>query len=98
MTEIFRVDIANVLLKQRYHMYEVKPDLSIGTRLCFVFEENIDNGIINDIVLKIDMQNGTTCCNCIDGKCIWLNNECPQMPRQYLTCKYCKNLSLDDNN
>lgn len=55
MTEIFRVDIANVLLKRRYHICRIRPDLAIKGRLCFIFDEDIDEEMIKDIAYKINL-------------------------------------------
>ena len=58
-TEIFRVDIANVLLKKGYHINRIRPDLAIKGRLCFVFEENIDEEYIKKIAHSISLLKST---------------------------------------
>ena len=59
MTEIFRVDIANVLLKKGYHISRIRPDLAVKGRLCFVFEENIDEEYIKKIAHSISLLKST---------------------------------------
>ena len=59
MTEIFRVDIANVLLKKRYKINRIRPDLAIRGRLCFVFEEDIDEEYIKKIAHSISLLKST---------------------------------------
>ena len=59
MTEIFRLDIANVLLKKGYHINRIRPDLAIKGRLCFVFEENIDEEYIKKIAHSISSLQST---------------------------------------
>ena len=58
MTDVFRVDIANVLLKKRYHVCRIRPDLAIRGRLCFVFEEDIDEEYIKKIAHSISLLKG----------------------------------------
>ena len=59
MTEIFRVDIANVLLKKRYKINRIRPDVAIKGRLCFVFEEDIDEEYIKKIAHSINLLKST---------------------------------------
>ena len=59
MTEIFRADIANVLLKKGYHISRIRPDLAIKGRLCFVFEEDINEDYIKKIAHSISLLKST---------------------------------------
>ena len=59
MTEIFRVDIANVLLKKGYHVCRIRPDLAVKGRLCFVFEADIDEDYIEKIAHSISSLKST---------------------------------------
>ena len=59
MTDVFRADIANVLLKKRYHINRIRPDLAVKGRLCFVFEEDIDEEYIKRIAHSISLLKST---------------------------------------
>ena len=58
MTDVFRADIANVLLKKRYHINRIRPDVAIKGRLVFVFEETIDEDYIKKIAHSINLLKG----------------------------------------
>ena len=58
MVDVFRVDIANVLLKKGYHINRIRPDLAVKGRLCFVFEEDIDEDYIKKIAHSISLLKG----------------------------------------
>ena len=55
MTDVFRVDIANVLLKKRYKINRIRPDLAIKGRLVFVFDEDIDEDYIKKIAHSLSL-------------------------------------------
>ena len=59
MVDVFRVDIANVLLKKGYHINRIRPDLAVKGRLCFVFEEDIDEDYIKKIAHSISLLKST---------------------------------------
>lgn len=58
MVDVFRVDIANVLLKKGYHISRIRPDVAVNGRLVFVFEENIDEEYIKKIAHSISLLKG----------------------------------------
>lgn len=58
MTDVFRADIANVLLKKRYHINRIRPDVALKGRLVFVFEETIDEDYIKKIAHSISLLKG----------------------------------------
>ena len=58
MVDIFRLDIANVLLKKGYHITRIRPDLTVRGRLVFVFEEDIDEEYIKKIAHSISLLKG----------------------------------------
>ena len=55
MTDVFRTDIANVLLKKRYKINRIRPDLAIKGRLVFVFDEDIDEDYIKKIAHSLSL-------------------------------------------
>ena len=59
MVDIFRIDIANVLLKKRYHISRIRPDVAIKGRLVFCFEEDIDEEYIKKIAHSISLLKST---------------------------------------
>ena len=59
MTDVFRADIANVLLKKRYHINRIRPDVALKGRLVFVFEETIDEEYIKKIAHSISLLKST---------------------------------------
>ena len=59
MTDVFRADIANVLLKKRYHINRIRPDVALKGRLVFVFEETIDEDYIKKIAHSISLLKST---------------------------------------
>ena len=58
MTDVFRADIANVLLKKGYHISRIRPDVALKGRLVFVFEESIDEDYIKKIAHSINLLKG----------------------------------------
>lgn len=58
MVDIFRLDIANVLLKKGYHITRIRPDLTVRGRLVFVFEEDIDEEYIKKIAHSLSLLKG----------------------------------------
>ena len=58
MTDVFRTDIANVLLKKRYKINRIRPDLAIKGRLVFVFDEDIDEDYIKKIAHSLSLLKG----------------------------------------
>ena len=58
MTDVFRTDIANVLLKKRYHINRIRPDVALKGRLVFCFEEDIDEEYIKKIAHSISLLKG----------------------------------------
>lgn len=59
MTDVFRTDIANVLLKKRYKINRIRPDLAIKGRLVFVFDEDIDEDYIKKIAHSLSLLRST---------------------------------------
>ena len=59
MTDVFRTDIANVLLKKRYHINRIRPDVALKGRLVFCFEEDIDEEYIKKIAHSISLLKST---------------------------------------
>ena len=59
MTDVFRTDIANVLLKKRYHINRIRPDVALKGRLVFCFEEDIDEDYIKKIAHSISLLKST---------------------------------------
>ena len=59
MVDIFRIDIANVLLKKRYHINRIRPDVAIKGRLVFCFEEDIDEEYIKKIAHSLSLLKST---------------------------------------
>lgn len=59
MTDVFRADIANVLLKKGYHINRIRPDVALKGRLVFVFEETIDEDYIKKIAHSISLLKST---------------------------------------
>ena len=59
MTDVFRADIANVLLKKGYHISRIRPDVALKGRLVFVFEESIDEDYIKKIAHSISLLKST---------------------------------------
>ena len=58
MVAIFRLDVANVLLKKGYHITRIRPDLTVRGRLVFVFEEDIDEEYIKKIAHSLSLLKG----------------------------------------
>ena len=59
MTDVFRADIANVLLKKGYHISRIRPDVALKGRLVFVFEEDINEDYIKKIAHSISLLKST---------------------------------------
>ena len=55
MVDVFRADIANVLLKKGYHISRIRPDVAVKGRLVFVVEEDIDENYIKKIANSLNL-------------------------------------------